>query len=436
MQRMKSYTQLSNSNQVMQPVLDRLHLGLSVAQLSSKISVTNPPDTVVLVVAATDTNAQRAAAIANGAADSVSRTIEQLEQTDSQAPGAKIVATVTKRASVPTSPSSPRRNLDAALGLVIGLALGLLVAIYRQQTRARIERPRDVQAATDAVPLSVIPRRDTKRLTFAGKRPADATFGRLYERLAVAAGGRLPHLVLVTSPVAKVGRSAVACNLAAAAARAGMRVLLIDADLHSAGATALLGMEPVDGLKQVLGGAPLDEIVRHSDAGGFDVVPGLVESNGAWLVTASSLRDRLAQLHDRYDLVLVDTAPLEDAADAFLLARSADAVLTVVRRSRTTVEQLSRTVEVLSTIDAPFLGTVLTYGRRRDARVSAYVTRPAGARPAPVVATDESDATQPTAITPDHNGFRRDRRRRTNRDDALVLSEVRAPQPVEQRAGN
>ena len=83
-QRVKSYTQIAGSPDVLQPVIAELKLPYTDSQLAMEVSASNPPLTVLIDVAVTDASAQQAAAIANAVSVQLGRTIEQLETPNAQ----------------------------------------------------------------------------------------------------------------------------------------------------------------------------------------------------------------------------------------------------------------------------------------------------------------------------------------------------------------
>jgi succinoglycan biosynthesis transport protein ExoP len=130
--RMQSYAALVDSPKVIEGIRDRLLLEGNGAEVAGQISARVLPGTVVLEIDATDSRPDRAALIANAAAERLSVTIQEIES-----PGdgrrSPVVGNVT-RPAVAGTPASPSIAVRAALGLLVGLALGLLVATLREQS--------------------------------------------------------------------------------------------------------------------------------------------------------------------------------------------------------------------------------------------------------------------------------------------------------------
>src|SRR5215213_4511868 len=86
LQRVKSYTQVATSAQVLGPVIQQLKLPMTSGELARNVTVTNPLDTVLIEIAVTDTDPNRAADVANGVAKQLSRVVQDIESPQSGAP--------------------------------------------------------------------------------------------------------------------------------------------------------------------------------------------------------------------------------------------------------------------------------------------------------------------------------------------------------------
>ena len=138
-------------------------------------------------------------------------------------------------------------------------------------------------------------------------------------------------ITAVTSGKGGVGKTFVAANLAAALARAGQRVLVLDADLGLANLDVLLNLAARVTLHDVFTGrATLDEALQPAP-GGFTVLlagSGLVEYSRMTPEVRDKLFDVIAQVRPRFDQVLLDTGA--GISDVVLFTVSlADEVLVV-----------------------------------------------------------------------------------------------------------
>jgi Mrp family chromosome partitioning ATPase len=260
----------------------------------------------------------------------------------------------------PRSPSSPSPARDGALGAVLGLLLGLGLALlldHRRRRRLLLE-PGVLAEQLGTELLSVIPRRSALR--FGELRPGEF-FELAFARLQAFSSSAPPQVVMIVSPESDSATATVAAEVADAACRLGVRALLVEADLRQLELGSRLGIEPTDcpGLSQLLSGdCSLPEATRSLQ---LDAAPGTklppeldvvlggapVAVSPAELLGGSSLREVMAQLRSAYDLIVLAAPPLSYSPDAFPLLREVDGVVvaaSLATTSRIAVEQLRATL--------------------------------------------------------------------------------------------
>jgi capsular exopolysaccharide synthesis family protein len=220
-----------------------------------------------------------------------------------------------------------------------------------------------------------------------------------------------PRSTVVTSALAREGKSTTAINLALAMAERSSRVLLIDADLRRPSVAELCDLEGDVGLTTVLLGDvdPEDAIVRWSD--GLDVLPsGAVPPNPGQLLGSAAMKNLMQRLLLEYDFIVVDSPPLLPATDALGLSHLTDGAIVVARYKTTTRQQLATTLNSLEAVNARILGIVINQVRERRAEVYygplAPVTHTA---PASSETTNRITATRAARTTFDDSGRRSSR---------------------------
>ncbi|MEI6372933.1 MAG: Wzz/FepE/Etk N-terminal domain-containing protein, partial [Actinomycetes bacterium] len=153
-QRVNSYGQLVTSPKVLDPVIAELGLPLTSQQLSSKVSASSPPLTVLINVTATYGDAAMTARIANATAEQLGKTIEALE-TPKGASAAPVKVSLTDPAETPASPSAPKTLFNTLLGLLLGLLAGLAYVLLREALDTTLNHEEDVVGITGATPLAI-----------------------------------------------------------------------------------------------------------------------------------------------------------------------------------------------------------------------------------------------------------------------------------------
>ena len=269
------------------------------------------------------------------------------------------------------------------LGIMLGLLAGAALALLRERSDRRVRDGEELAAADVPVLASVGRSRAIRRgKPFGELREQDAeVFRFLHGKLRFAPGGRAaPRTVLVTSARDGEGKTSIASYLAAAAASAGGRVLLIEADLRRPAAPAWLEAGP-EGLVEVLEhGSALDDAVGSTQVGRgvLDLLPaGGASSEAALLLQSDAMRDLLDQARSVYDLVVVDTSPLGLVADALPLLARVDGVLIASLVGLSNAPDVRRLRWQIVEMGGRVLGVVVGKGRADSGYGYAPRERPA-----------------------------------------------------------
>jgi chain length determinant protein tyrosine kinase EpsG len=169
------------------------------------------------------------------------------------------------------------------------------------------------------------------------------------------------RILAIVSPNSGEGRSYVAANLAVLFAQLGQRTLLIDADLRAPRQFELFNVQNQMGLAAVLSGRLGREAAVAVPAFGplFVVPAGAVSSNRQKLLLLPALTAFLRFMDSLYDVILLDTPPARDNADAQGVAFSAGSALVLAHAGHTRVDETAGIVRDLSDVGVRVLGTVL-----------------------------------------------------------------------------
>lgn len=356
-QRVKSYTRLLSSDAVVEGVVSQLGLGsTSPEEVRESLTAVVPEGTFVLEVSATASDAGLAQALANTASEQLVAAVRSLE-----ADGALGLELV-ERARRPVQPFAPRpwRNMLAAL--LAGTVLGLGLAALRDTLDTRVN---DAQAVTDELGLPLLGVVTADGST--ARRPIAAAGTRRLEDLRqvrtnmqfAGAEGSLDTIV-VTSSIAKEGKSVTALNVAVTLADGGRRVALVDCDLRRPSMGRYTGLTLPAGLTHVLTGqADLPDVMVQLTERLWVVTAGATPPNPSELLGSAAMQQVLAELGKDFDTVVLDTPPLLPVADAAVLAAVASGVVLVLRANVVRKEQVRRSVQALKAADARLLGCVL-----------------------------------------------------------------------------
>ncbi|MHA3702218.1 polysaccharide biosynthesis tyrosine autokinase [Jatrophihabitans sp. YIM 134969] len=374
--RVKSYVAVVTSPDVLDKVRTDLSLPLSNEQLKDRITATAQSDTTLISISATDTSPALAASIANSAARAFNSVVEQFETpADSSTSAIKLL--ITNPALAPSSPQSPNVPVNAAVGLFLGILVGLSAAALRELLDVTIKAPEDL-ATTAGAPLlaAIVSDPQTHRQPVAAKvnarGPRAEGFRQLRTNLQFVDVDHPPRVISVNSAVPGEGKTSTAVNIASALAESGARVCLIDADLRRPSVADLMGLVGTVGLTNVLiGQVPLSEALQ--EVGALRVLTsGALPPNPSELLAANHTRDVIRSIAADHDFVIVDTAPLLPVADGAEIAAAADGSILVARWGSTSFAQVRRSSEALERVDARLLGVVLNRVPGRFAGAYGY----------------------------------------------------------------
>ncbi|MDJ0351059.1 polysaccharide biosynthesis tyrosine autokinase [Cryobacterium sp. PH29-G1] len=365
--RVKTYSELAPTPLVLLPVIASLQLDVSAADLAKSIAVSAPLDTSIIDITVTDADPVRAADIANAVSQSLTETVQQIEQTNDAGATAPVKLTRVQVATVPTTPVSPNVPLNIALGALVGLALGVGLAVLRETLDTRIRSQRDVEQVTELPVIGGIvfdPKApDRPLIVHADPRsPRAESFRTLRTNLQYLDLGRADRSFVVTSSIGSEGKSTTSANLAIALADAGARVLLVDADLRRPKIAEYMSIEGAVGLTDVLiGRAELADVIQPWGRGQLFVLPaGHIPPNPSELLGSTSMATLIAEFNRTFDVVIFDSPPLLPVTDAAILAKSVGGAILIVAAGRTQKNQLKGALAALQSVGAPISGLVLT----------------------------------------------------------------------------
>ncbi|ACQ79213.1 capsular exopolysaccharide family [Beutenbergia cavernae DSM 12333] len=377
-QRVASYAAMVSTPAVLDPVIEELGLALTAEELGRAVVGRAVVDTSLIDISASSTDAATAARIADAAAASLAETVARFEPAADGGPS-PVTVSATRAAAVPSTPDSPNVPLALGLGLVAGLACGVAGVALREALDTRVRTEAHVRDATHGMAvLAAVPAvkgvTSSRALLDRPRGPQAEAFRRLRSNLEFMRVPHPPRTLLVTSSVSGEGKTTTAVNLALALRAGGRTVLLVDADLRRSAVAAAMGLVDSVGLTTCLiGAARLEDVVQTWGEGDLDVLAaGPTPPNPGDLLGSSAMTDLLADLTSRYDVVVLDSAPLLPVADTTALAAEVDGVLLVAAAGRTSRAALTDAAAALSAVGARRLGIVLNRVRRTAADASPY----------------------------------------------------------------
>jgi capsular exopolysaccharide synthesis family protein len=245
-------------------------------------------------------------------------------------------AEIVAPASVPLRPAFPKTVPFLVMAAVGSTLAGLGVAIAREKAAPTYRSSAEIEVGTGVRTLALVPLIRNLQPLSAEAMLSSASFyveavRALYVKLLLRQ--RLKMFV-VTSARPGDGKTTLAASLALLAARAGRKVLLVDADLCTAGASRIFRLEGHAGLAELIGGGKefADVVATTGDNPNFHFLAAGAAGN--LLAARADLEAALGLLRrvrENYDLIVIDSPPVLAVADALALSAAADATLFAVR---------------------------------------------------------------------------------------------------------
>lgn len=266
-------------------------------------------------------------------------------------------------AVAPQLPIRDRSTRLIALGLFMGLGLGLVGAVLVDRFDPRVRYPDQVTHDIGLPILGVLPHLKDRR---AG--PDDEYVVQLVEamrslrlNLAYAYGAAGPLVLTVTSPGVGDGKSFVSANLAMAYAEAGEPTLLIDGDTRRGTLHRALRASRKPGLTDVLAGrVPLEAATQATMCPSLHIIPaGTRFRDSPELLASADMVALLARVRTTYRVILVDSPPLGSGVDPYTLGTLTGSILLVLRTGTTNLDLTRTKLAMLDRLPVRQLGVVL-----------------------------------------------------------------------------
>ncbi|MBH0052877.1 hypothetical protein I6E74_01680 [Salinibacterium sp. SWN139] len=356
--RVNSYTDLVRSSEVLEPVISDLDLDLTVQELRSQVSATNPNSTVNINIAAQASTAADAARIANAVADSLSRLVSRVEDFGTFSVSLERLIP----ALPPSAPSAPQKTVILGLGLISGLAAGAVLALILARFDHRMRQPSDVRRVTGLPVLAAVPRghRRARGNSADAESTVDAAYAEAFARITQANGGAVPRILLLAPAGDAANHASISLGVVAAVAATGRQALFVEAHPSSGDDNALASFAGTTGLAELLNeSTTLPEVTRPLDGSeALFVSAGVAETTE--VAADKTLRSVLTRLISRADVVLTQATSETRPLSIPLIAPFVEVAIVVVRYNHSSEAELAQTVSQLRIAGIRPLGVVLT----------------------------------------------------------------------------
>ncbi len=294
--------------------------------------------------------------------------LTRLKETSAQQGIQQADSRIISQAVIPTAPISPKRALILALSAMIGIMAGAVFVLWRELRNQSFKTAAELETFTGKAVLGQIPampvRKREQILPYLNSKPTSAAaeaVRNLRTSILLSNVDTPPKVILMTSPLPGDGKTTSSVMLAHNFGQLGQSVLLIDGDLRRKTLRNYLSSTNELGLVSALTGKKsLQDVVQKSDGLKADCI--LAEDspvNPADLFASKKFQSLMAEARSKYDVIIIDTAPVLVVPDARILAEHADVVLLSVRWDKTSRAQVEEALRVMHNSGLKISGLIL-----------------------------------------------------------------------------
>ncbi len=274
-----------------------------------------------------------------------------------------------ERATPPGAPITPRRMQSIFMAALIGLGIGIGLVFGLEFIDDSIRYPEEVTRTLGLEFLGVIPSANwdphdlrTHLISNIDQKSGLAeAYRNVRSALMTAAKDRSLRTLVVTSAVPKEGKTTTSLNLSVSFAQAGLRVLLVDADMRRGELHKFFGLEGGRGLSDVLMGQSKPEsVIQRTGLNNLDLIAtGAFPTNPAELLLRSEFNTFVEYAKRTYDRIIFDAPPMMAVSESAILTALADGVVMVVWAGQTSRRLAQMSLQIIRQRGGHLLGCIL-----------------------------------------------------------------------------
>ncbi|MGZ5033983.1 MAG: GumC family protein [Usitatibacter sp.] len=296
--------------------------------------------------------------------------VNRLKETNATGDLQSTIARVIDPANVPGGAFSPNRNRIVGTAMAATLLIAAILALLLDRLTNTLNSTSEVESRLGVPALGVLQKiKGFVKKGFVSElaffNDTQSTFAeavRTVRTSVLMSSLDEPHkVVVITSSVPEEGKTTLSFNLACALGQV-KKVLLVDGDLRRPKIGKLVGRDPrAPGLADLVAGqAQVSQCVFFDERAGIHILSaGTVPPNPLELLSSRRFEDVVTKLKEAFDIVLIDSAPLQLVSDAQVLSQFASSVIYVVKADSTPYQVAQNGLKKLRRVNAFILGVVL-----------------------------------------------------------------------------
>ena len=274
-------------------------------------------------------------------------------------------------------PAKPRVPLQLALGAVVGIVFGVGLAFFLEYLDTSVKTLEDVERYLGVPVLAVIPKDVGVLHKQSGLSPDAEAYRILRTNIEFNRKSADANAITVVSGGAGEGKSTTLVNLAYICAQGGYNTLMIDGDLRRPKLHTFFDINNSVGLTNYLTtDLMLEDVILQTPIDNLYFMPsGILPADAAGILNSRRMSELIADVKNRFDLVLIDSPPILGVSDASVLASEVDLTMIVIQHRKLPRGMLIRVKQAIENVGGHLLGVVLNnVDVRSDSQYQYYTS--------------------------------------------------------------
>jgi len=288
---------------------------------------------------------------------------ETAEEKDLQRSEAKILS----KAEIPITPSWPKNNLIISVFVLLGIMLGVVIALIMEYLDNVVRTAEDIERITGYSVIGMIPEMSKKfniyeyvldKLT--------SVYAESLRSVNTAVNfsnpDNPPKVILITSSTPQEGKSIFSISYAKLLANSGKKVLLIDCDLRKPTVHTAFESSKSLGLGDlIIGEASFEDVVAVDERSGVHFIRSFENTpNSQEILASDKMKDFIESARKVYDIIVMDSPPVMAITDSIILSRIVDSTIFIIRWEKTPKNIVKNSIKLLNNSNVKLSGTVLS----------------------------------------------------------------------------
>ena len=306
-----------------------------------------------------------------------------------------------------SSPARPNVPLLLSIGAGLGLILGLILAFFLEYLDTSVKTLDDVERYLGVPVLAVIPKDVGVLHKQSGLSPDAEAYRILRTNIEFNRKSADANAITIVSGGAGEGKSTTLVNLAYICAQGGYNTLMIDGDLRRPKLHTFFDINNSVGLTNYLTTAlQLEDVILQTPIENLYFMPsGILPADAAGILNSRRMSELIADVKNRFDLVLIDSPPILGVSDASVLASEVDLTIIVIQHRKLPRTMLMRVKQAIENVGGNLLGVVLNnVDVRSDSQYQYYTSYYTYYSPTNMEKSRPARSAAPAAPTPSRSG--------------------------------